>query len=287
MFAQIEKNMKKILFSLLMLSSIAATAQIKMPQPSTTQTISQDFGLGKLELTYSRPNIKDRQVFKENSVLAPLGKVWRTGANSATRIKVTDPIEIAGKSLDTGTYAIYTIPGKTEWTVIINKGAKNWGSEYIETSDVFRVTVPAGKMKESMETFTMQFANVKNESCELHLMWGKTYVSVPLTTKVNDRIRMQVEKALSGDNVSSSTYYQAANFYYEMDKDLAKALTNVTKAIGEKSDKFWMYLMKAKIEKDLGDKAAAKASAEKCIEEATKQKNDDYVRSANELIQKL
>ena len=279
--------MKKILFSLLMLSCIATMAQIKMPAPSSTQTISQDFGLGKLEITYSRPNIKGRQVFKESSELAPLGKVWRTGANSATRIKITDPVEIAGKALDTGIYAIYTIPGKTEWTVIINKGAKNWGSEYIEASDIFRVNIPAGKMKENIETFTMQFANVKAESCELHLMWGNTYLAIPITTKVNDRIRAQVEKTLSGDNVTSNTYYTAANFYFEMDKDLAKALINVTKAVGEKSDKFWMYLTKAKIERDLGDKTAAKASAERCIEEATKQKNDDYVRSAKELIKKL
>lgn len=279
--------MKKILFSLLMLSSIATMAQIKMPQPSSTQTITQDFGLGKIELTYSRPNIKNRQLFKEGSELAPLGKVWRTGANSATRIKVTDPIEIAGKPLDTGTYAIYTIPGKNEWTVIINKGAKNWGSEYIEANDVFRVVVPAGKMKESMETFTMQFANIKTESCELHLMWGNTYVSIAIATKVVDRLRTQVETALSADNVTSNLYFTAANFYYDMDKDLPKALTNVTKAIGEKSEKFWMYLLKAKIERDLGDKVAAKASAEKCIEIATAQKNDDYVRSATELIKKL
>ena len=118
-------------------------------------------------------------------------------------------------------------------------------------------------------------------------MWGNTYLAIPITTKVNDRIRAQVEKTLSGDNVTSNTYYTAANFYFEMDKDLAKALINVTKAVGEKSDKFWMYLTKAKIERDLGDKTAAKASAERCIEEATKQKNDDYVRSAKELIKKL
>ena len=279
--------MKKIIFSLMLLSSIASYAQIKMPAPSSTQTITQDFGLGKIELIYSRPNIKNRQLFKDGSELAPLGKVWRTGANSATRIKITDPIEIAGKAVDTGTYAIFTIPGKNEWTFILNKGAKNWGSDYVEASDIFRVTVPAGKMKESMETFTMQFANIKTESCELHLMWGNTYVAVPITSKVIARVRTQVETAVNADNVTSNTYFTAANFYFDMDKDLAKALTNVTKAVGEKSDKFWMYLLKAKIERDLGDKVAAKASAEKCIEEATKQKNDDYVRSATELIKKL
>ena len=81
--------------------------------------------------------------------------------------------------------------------------------------------------------------------------------------------------------LQAKPYYQAANFYYDMDKNLPNALTNITKAVGEKSDKFWMYLMKAKIERDLGDKVAAKASAEKCIEEATKQKNDDYVSFCN------
>lgn len=270
-----------------MLIGITSMAQIKMPQPSTTQTIVQDFGMGKIELTYSRPSIKNRQVFKAESVLAPLGKVWRTGANGATKLKITDPIEIAGRAVDTGMYAIFTIPGKNEWTFILNKGAKNWGSDYDEKNDIFRVTVPAAKMKESVETFTIQFANVKTESCELHLMWGNIAVSIPITAKVIDRVRMQVEKALEADNVTSNTYYNAANFYFEMYKNLPKALTSITKAVGEKSDKFWMYLMKAKIERDLGDKAAAKASAEKCIEEATKQKNDDYVRSATELIKKL
>ncbi|MGL1645727.1 DUF2911 domain-containing protein, partial [Vibrio parahaemolyticus] len=72
-----------------------ANAQVRMPAPSSTQTITQDFGLGKIELTYSRPNIKGRTVFKENSELAPLGKVWRTGANASTKIKFTDPVSIA------------------------------------------------------------------------------------------------------------------------------------------------------------------------------------------------
>ena len=279
--------MKKISCSLLMLWCVAAMAQIKMPAPSSTQTITQDFGVGKLEITYSRPSIKNRPLFKEGSELAPLGKVWRTGANGATKLKVNDPISIAGKLVDTGTYAIFTIPGKNEWTFILNKGAKNWGSEYVESSDIFRVTVPIGKIKESEEIFTIQFANVKYESCEMQLKWGNTLVSIPIHTNVRDRIRMQVETALSSDNITPQVFQQAANFYYEFDKNLPKALTNISKAIGEQSDKFWLYLTKAKIERDLGDKTAAKASAEKCIEEAAKQKNDDYVRSATELIKKL
>lgn len=270
-----------------MLSSFVVMAQIKMPAPSPTQTIIQDFGLSKLELTYSRPSIKGRNLFKDGSELAPLGVVWRTGANNATKIKINDPITIAGKMLDTGSYAIYTIPGKSEWTLIINSDSKKWGTQYNEKDDIFRVSIPSTKMKESVESFTMQFADVKAESCDLRLMWGNTSLSIPITTNVKEKVRMQVEKALAAETVTSNTYYSAANFYYEYDKNYNAALTNVSKAIGEKSEKFWMYLLKAKIEKELGDKVAAKTSAEKCIALATEQKNDDYVRFGTLLINGL
>ncbi len=279
--------MKKYLFGFLLLSYLSVDAQIKQPALSPTQTVVQEFGLSKLELVYSRPSIKGRTLFKEGSELGPLGSVWRTGANNATKLKVNDPITIAGKNVDTGSYAIYTIPGEKMWTIIINSDSKKWGTQYNEKDDLFRVDVPAEKLKTSVETFTMQFANITAETCDLQLRWGYTMVNIPITTNVRDRIRAQVEKALSADNVTSGTYQQAANFYFEFDKDYKNALTNITKAIGEKSEKFWFYLLKAKIEKALGDKVAAKQSAETCKTLATEQKNDDYVRFATLLIQSL
>lgn len=279
--------MKKILFASLMMLSLAGFAQIKMPAPSPTQTISQDFGLGKLEITFSRPSVKGRQIFKQNSELAPLGKVWRTGANFATKIKITEPCTIAGNALDTGVYAIYTIPEKTEWTLIINKESKKWGTQYNQEGDVFRATVSVQKMKNFVETFAIEFGNVKPETCDLQLMWANTLVTIPITTNIKEKVRAQVTTALSKDSITWQTYQQAANFYYDFDKDYAKALTNITKAIGGKTDRFWLLLMKAKIERDMGDKIAAKASAEACKASAAEQKNDDYVRSATELINKL
>lgn len=279
--------MKKYLLGLLLFPFLCVDAQIKQPALSPTQTVVQEFGLSKLELVYSRPSIKGRSLFKEGSELGPLGQVWRTGANSATKFKVNDPITIAGKNVDTGSYAIYTIPGEKMWKIIINSDSKKWGTQYNEKDDLFRVDVPSEKLKNSVETFTMQFANITAESCDLQLLWGNTLVNIPLTTNVRDRIRAQVEKALSADNVTSGTYQQAANFYYEFDKDYNKALTNITKAVGEKTDKFWYYLLKAKIEKALGDKVAAKQSAETCKTLAAEQKNDDYVRFATLLIKSL
>lgn len=279
--------MKKTMLATLLLCSVSGFAQIKMPAPSTTQKISQDFGLGKIELTYARPNIKGRAMLKENSELVPLGQLWRTGANAATRLYFSDKVMMGGKLLDTGSYVLYTVPGKEYWEIVINKGLNNWGTDgYKESEDVVRFKVKSAKVA-GAETFTMQFANVQAESLELQIMWGQVAVNVPISTNVKDRIRAQVEKALSADPVNPANYSAAATFYAEWDKDFNKALENITKATAANPKAFWLFLQTARIQKELGDKVAAKASAEKCITLATEAKNADYVRMAKELIAKL
>lgn len=280
--------MKKFFLLAATICSLNAFAQINMPQPSTTQKITQAFGMGSIELTYSRPNINGRSLLKENSDLAPLNKLWRTGANAATRLKFTDNVTIGGKRLDTGSYVLYTIPGKDTWEVILNKGLTNWGTDgYKEAEDVVRFKVKADKATGNTETFTMQFANIAFESCDLNITWGGTSVRIPISTNVKDRLRAQVEKALSAEKVNPNAYYPAANFYYEWDKDMTKALNAATKATEVNQNGFWIFLLKAKIQRDMGDKVGAKASAEKCIELATTAKNDEYVKLGSELIKKL
>lgn len=279
--------MKKILTIVAAFVTVFASAQIKMPQASTTQKITQDFGMGSIELTYSRPNIKGRTALKEKSELAPLGSLWRLGANAATKIKFTDKVTIGGTELEAGTYVIYAIPGKEIWDVIFNKGLNNWGTDgYKEAEDVVHVKVKAQKASNFTETFTMGFANIASETCELQMAWAGVQVAVPISTNIKDRVRAQVEKALAADNVQANTYNTAASFYYEFDKDYNKALVNITKAVEGNKEAYWMFLLKARIEKALGDKVSAKASAQKCIDIATG-KNADYVTFANELIKSL
>jgi hypothetical protein len=278
-------TMKKLLVIAFTACTLITQAQVKMPQPSTTQTISQDFGLGKLELNYSRPGLKGREAFGKQSLLAPLDSVWRTGANGATTLNVTDEVTINGVTLKAGKYGILSIPGKKDWTIIITKDVNiTQPSMYKKENDLVRYTAPAIKMSESVETFTMQFANVQNETCELHLMWGKTAVSLPISTNIKDRIKAEMDKAMQGDK---PPYFAAANFYYEWLKDYNTALQHVTKAIEASPNAFWMFLLKAKIHKDMGDKVAAKAAAEQCIKLATAAGNNDYVRSSTDLISKL
>ena len=282
--------MKQLIFLTIALTALYSNqtiAQVNMPAPSPTQTIRQDFGMGRIELTYSRPSVKGRKLFKENSELAPLGKLWRTGANAATKIRFTDKVMMGGKSIDSGTYVLYTIPNKGNWDIILNKGLGNWGVDgYKESEDVVRFKVPSHSMKPAAETLTMQIDDINPESAALHIAWGGTGVKVPITTNVKDRLRAQIETSLKGDK-KPMPYQQAANFYYEWDKDYAKALEYANKAVADNPKAFWLHLLKARIQKDMGDKTGAKASAQKTIEIATEAKNDDYVRMANDLLKKV
>ncbi|TDQ06986.1 DUF2911 domain-containing protein [Pedobacter metabolipauper] len=246
---------------------------VKMPQASTSQTITQNFGLGKITLNYSRPNTKGRKIF---GALEPYGTVWRTGANSATMITFTEAVKIEGKDLPAGEYGLFTIPGKDEWAVIINKGAKQWGAyEYKESEDVLRVTVKAAKLKEKVETFTIQFTDVYPTTAKLQLMWENTGITLNLTTDVDTKVMASIDEAMKGDK---KPYFQAAQYYFENGKDINKALEWASAAETADPKATYIKLWKARIQLKMGDKAGAVATSESGLKLATETKNQEYVR---------
>src|SRR5437764_5264537 len=142
----------------LMIASVEAQS-LQTPQPSSTQTIKQNFGIGTIELSYSRPGMKGRKIFGD---LVPFGKVWRTGANNATTITFSDSVTVGGTNLAPGTYGLLTIPDQNQWTLILTKQTDvTNAAAYKQENDVVRVAVKPMLLKEPVETFTMQFANVK------------------------------------------------------------------------------------------------------------------------------
>lgn len=236
-------NMKTIFKTLLiggLMASIAnqTNAQgLKMPQPSTTQTIVQDFGLGKISVNYSRPNVKGRKIF---GGLAPYDMVWRTGANAATIIKFTDDITIEGQNLPAGEYGLFTIPGKTEWTVIFNKGAKQWGSyEYKQNDDVLRIKVKPTTTKEKTETFTINFTNVVDTTATLYLGWENTAINLKLATSIDAKVMASIAEAMKGDK---KPYFSAAMYYYNTGRDLKQALTWMEEADKGNQNAPWIKL---------------------------------------------
>ena len=280
--------MKKILFSLLTVIGLSAQAQIKMPAASPTQTLSQDFGLGKIEIVYSRPSLKGRAAFGNSSVLAPVGTVWRTGANGATKVTFSHPVTVGGKLLAAGAYALFTIPGESEWTIIFNTNSNSWGSfSYKEAEDVVRFKVKAETTSNSTENFTINVDNISPETATISLKWAKTLVNIPISTDIKTVIRGQVKEATKGTNVTADVYFAAANFYYDMDKDYDNALVCVDKAVSLNTKAYYMFLLKAKVQKELGNKKGARETAETCIKLATEANNQDYVRSGKELVASL
>jgi hypothetical protein len=272
---------KTLLFLTIVSSSpLGLTAQeLKMPQASTAQTITQAFGLGSITINYSRPNTKGRKIF---GGLEPYGSVWRTGANSATTITTTEAIQLEGKDLPAGTYGIFTIPGANEWTVIINKGAKQWGAyEYKAEEDLFRIAIKPIKLKDKIETFSIQLADVYPTKAKLQLMWENTAININLTTDIDSKIMAGIEEAMKGDK---KPYFAAAQYYFENGKDLSKALEWASAAEASDPKAPYYKLWKGRIQLKMGDKKAASITASEGIKVAEESKNAEYVRLNSELL---
>lgn len=269
--------MKKTLFILIMAVSILfsenSSAQLKMPQSSSSQTIIQEFGLGRVTVKYSRPNIKGRSVEKD---LAPFGEVWRTGANDATVITFTDAVNLEGNAIAAGEYALFTIPGKNEWTIILNKENKQWGSyQYKQAEDVIRFKVKPIKVNEKSETFSIRFSNVMPSSANLDLVWDNFKISVKMTTDVDAKVMASIDEAMKTDK---KPYYPAAVYYFENGKDLKNALEWISIAEAGDPKAPWFKYQKARIQLKSGDKTGAAETAKAGIEAAKAVNNVEYIR---------
>lgn len=273
--------MKKLVIFLnaLLVLSLANAQTLTTPQPSPAQTVKQNFGLGSIELSYSRPAKKDRKIMGD---LVPFGKVWRTGANAATTLTFSDDVTIGGKEVKAGKYGLLTIPNAGKWTIIISTDVNvNQPSMYKEENDVVRVQADVVTTPFAVENFTIGFANITGSSCNVELMWENTYVQFPIAAGTDAKVMKQIDNLMNKDN---RPYFNAASYYYDNGKDMSQALSWVNKAIETNKEAFWMYMLKARIHKKMGDKTASKAAAATCIELAAKAKNDDYVKMATELI---
>lgn len=254
-------------------------AQFPMPQPSSSQTIIQEFGLGNVTVKYSRPNVKGRSVFTD---LAPYDEVWRTGANNATVITFSDNVTLEGKPVAAGEYALFTIPGKDTWTIILNKGTKLWGSyEYKQADDVLRFQAKAAKLINKVETFTIGFSEVLPSTAKLNLMWDDTRVSVNMVTDVDSKVMASIDEAMKTEK---KPYFQAAQYYYDNGKDLSKALQwiNAAEAADQKAP--WIKYWKARIQLKSGDKNGAALSSSAGIEAAQAMNLPEYVRLNNAVL---
>lgn len=262
--------------------AITEAQGLKLPAPSTVQTIKQEFGIGSVELSYSRPAMKGRTIFGD---LVPYGKVWRTGANQATTLTFSEDVTIGNKLVPAGKYGLLSIPEKGSWTLIITKQLDVTNpAAYKQENDVVRVAVKTASRPTPAETFTMQFADITPTSCALQIMWDKTAVSLPITTEYDKKVMAQLDELMQSDK---PPYFAAAMYYMESGKDLKQASEWFNKAAEQNANAFWLWHNKAKCEAKLGKKAEATASATKSLELAKQANNADYVALNEKLLATL
>jgi hypothetical protein len=266
---------------ILLFAGIYSQAQLT-PQPSSTQTIIQDFGLGKINLVYSRPGVKGRKIF---GGMEPYGTVWRTGANSATVIKFTDDVTLDGNKIPAGEYGLFSIPGESEWTIIISKQPNQWGAySYKEADDLLRFKIKTEHLPALTETMTLAFTNVTTTTCDLQMMWEHSGFTIHMATDIDAKVMARIDSAM---NTAKKPYYDALIYYYNNNKDMNKALAWATELEKDKNfPPFVPKLWKARVLLRLGDKAAAIATAKEGAKIAGDMKTDEYVRLNNEVIEK-
>jgi hypothetical protein len=264
------------------------TERIDFPAASPTAMIRQQVGLTNFEIVYSRPSVKGREIF---GGLQAYGTVWRTGANAATKISFDTAIELAGKKVLPGTYALFSIPEKDTWTIILNREADQWGAfNYDADQDVVRVEVEASHRKAMVETLALEFDDLRDEGANLVIAWENSYVSVPITVDVQTRLVPQIEAVMSsGRPQRDYIYFQAAGFYFDHGLDLRKAAKWIDLALNQTPNAFWMLHLKAKINAKLGNKKEAVEAAKASTKFAVAQEGEEsgYKKMNDELLAEL
>lgn len=257
------------MLSLLTVAAVAATlvppahAQLRLPRVSPSASVTQTIGTTDITVAYARPGVKGRAIW---GGLVPYDTPWRTGANEATRLTITDPIQFGGKELAAGTYALLTIPGKDEWAVVINSEKDLWGAyQYKPEQDVLRVTVKP-TVVEPQEWMQFTFEDLTPNSANLVLRWESLRVAVPIGVNVTELALASARKAIAAAKADDwRTPYQAAGYCMTNDVALDEGRQWLEKSLAVQQTYANMGLKARWLAKD-GKKAEAIKAAEKAIE---------------------
>ncbi|MBK6384391.1 MAG: DUF2911 domain-containing protein [Chitinophagaceae bacterium] len=254
------------------------------PPPSPEASFTQQLVKGEITITYSRPLARGRKVF---GGLVPFDSLWRTGASGATTIHITEEIIIGDKTLNAGKYALFTIPGEKEWTIIINADTTLHGAfGYDSKKDIHRFKVKSEKAHSFSEAFTIDLNEIINKGGGfLNLTWENTAIKIPIKSPVDEKVMAEINTRLINDKEQNAElFFQAANYYYTTGRDLKQAAAWVTEA--EKADKenFYYPNLLQKILADQKDYKAAIVVAKRAVVLGEKKKMTNAVNALKKRI---
>lgn len=277
--------MKKILLLSAIFCYSFISGQIKTPQPSPTATITQKVGVSDISVEYSRPGAKGREIF---GGLVSYGKMWRTGANKATKITFNENCVFGGAKVKKGSYSLFTIPGEKEWTVVLNKNTELWGvGEYDEENQVCSIVAKAINTKDFTESFTIDFGTFQSFSAIMSLKWANTKIDIKIESLEAKKLEKQYLELLT-KGPSANDYYNGAKFFADNTSEYEMALEWINTAVKKRPDAFWMQFHKARILKKMGNNKESILVAEGVIELAREKKDDyGYIKRSEDLIKSI
>lgn len=261
-------------------------AQIKSPQPSPLATVNQLVGLTDITVVYSRPGVKGRTIFGD---IVAFDQLWRTGANRATKVTFSTDVKISGQEIKAGSYSLFTIPGKNEWTVLFNSVADMSGtSAYKEENNVATFKINLVVLNDMVETFTIDFSHLEGANGQMNISWERTKISFNIETNSNELVNKQI-KELIIDGPDAGSYFAAAKHYYDTNQEMEKALEWINQAILKRPNAFWYIHQKAKIEAKLGMKKEAVKTATLSMQMAKDNEGGDfgYIKLNQDLLEQI
>ena len=268
--------MRAFIFTLLLFIGCLGFSQINTPRFSPASEIEQMVGLTEIEVQYSRPSMRGREIFGN---LVPYDKIWRTGADNSTKISFTTDVTIDGNKIKSGTYSIFSIPNQNEWTVMLYSDVELWGvpSDWSDDKIVFSSTYKVNKSN-PVETFTISFDDLTNNDVNMSISWEKSSVDIKIDVPTRSMVENDINNVLN-DNPKASDYYAAAVFYRQENVNLSQALLWMNKAI-EMFDnpRFYHYRQQSLLMAANNKFSDAIDAANKSLDDAIKADNQSYVK---------
>lgn len=280
--------MKKKSF-LILLSLIIVTssfAQLKSPNASPRSNITQIIGLVSVNLDYSRPSKKSREIF---GGLVPYNKIWRTGANNPTTISFSDYVKINNQLISAGEYHLYSVPTESTLDLVIYEKTDAWGSlpTFDKSKVIARVSSDFIDLPNTVETFTISFENISNNGSTLNIMWDNKLAMYNIDALTEDKMINNINNVMN-NNPSSNDYSRAAMYYFEEDIDIEKAMEWINKAYKDSDNlRYWHLRYKALIYEKAGKLNKALEYAESGYKRAIESKAVDGINSLEIIYRRL
>jgi len=214
----------------------APVTSLDLPRESPIGKVSQQVGLTEIAVEYGSPAVKGRKIW---GAAVPYDKLWSLGAYQATKIRFSRDVTVGDKPVPAGTYALFAIPSKSAWTLVLNKNADQLGSghDYKSELDVARVQVhpKAGALHERLG---FSFATFTDDEASLEIAWEKLSVAIPIHLNTTEEVLSNISAL---DNTWRA-YANAARYMLETKKDYDVGIRYIDQSVTLKEDWYNLWI---------------------------------------------